>query len=306
MAGTDQGWSDYWQQNTADGEVFVNAEGESHAELGEFWRSILAELEDGKRIIDLASGAGSIFANLPAAHGHALTAADISEVALTTLSERIGDVKTIVCSADNVPLEDGSFDLVVSQFGIEYAGLDAFSEAARLVAPGGRLVALCHYRDGYIDGANRAQLAEAHVVRDVQFIPKARRLTETTLAGDAAAQRQAEQDFLGAATPVAEAMRRCKQGIHVHLFFGFRQLYENRTQYAPEDIFGWLDAIEDQLDTTIERLEHMRGAALSEADLDNVRERFEAAGGVNVEFTPFYTTGNELPVAWVVTAQREQ
>ncbi|MBL4665762.1 MAG: FAD-dependent oxidoreductase, partial [Sneathiella sp.] len=58
---------------------------------------------------------------------------------LEILKERIPRTKTYTCPADNVPLGDYSFDMVVSQFGIEYAGSTAFIEAARLVKNGGKL-----------------------------------------------------------------------------------------------------------------------------------------------------------------------
>ena len=115
MSNSEKGWTDYWKKDSADGEVFVNAQGERHPALAEFWRQQFECLPDGSRIIDLASGAGSVFAHLPEGHDHQLFAADISQVALKALEERFPGVTTIVCSADQVPLGDGSFDVVVSQ-----------------------------------------------------------------------------------------------------------------------------------------------------------------------------------------------
>ena len=92
MTGSEQGWSDYWQREGAKGEVFVNAEGESHPALAEYWQRQLASVAGPARIIDLASGAGSIYAHLPEEHEFELFAADISPVALETLSGRFDKV----------------------------------------------------------------------------------------------------------------------------------------------------------------------------------------------------------------------
>jgi len=304
MSGSERGWSDYWQKDGAKGEVFVSAEGERHPALGEFWRQHLRELEVGTRVIDLASGAGSVYAHLPQDHDFDLFAADISAVALEALTRRFPGVATLACSADKVPLDDASFDLVVSQFGVEYAGLDAFAEAARLVAPGGRFVALCHIRDGYIDSGNRAQLKEAQLVLDVGFIDAAAGLAEAAFGSDAEAIRRAESEFLPVARQVGEGIGRCRKGIHTYLFFGFRELYEKRQQYDLPDITGWLDGMRGELDMNIDRLSRMCKAALSAQDVEKIHELFESQGLEDVHCTPFETPGNKLPVAWNLTAGR--
>ena len=306
MSSSEKGWSDYWQKDSADGEVFVNAEGDRHPALAEFWQAHFADLDHGARVIDLASGAGSIYAHLPEEHTFQLSAADISDIALAALQERFPQVSAIVCSADSIPLDDQSFDAVVTQFGVEYAGVDAFAEAARLVAPGGRFVGLCHIQDGYIDSDNQEQLAAARIVAEQAFIDHASRLITAVFSADPAALKDAQDAFAKAATPVGERMRRCRKGIHTYLFQGFRQLYEKRQQYDLGDITGWLDAMRGELDVNLERLSRMCGAALSESDVRDIKRIFEAQGLVDVNCTPFETPGNKLPVAWKITARKER
>lgn len=95
-----QGWSAYWEQEGAGGEVFVNAQGRKHPALAEFWAGVFEVLAPGARAIDIASGAGSIYAHLTADHGLDLAAADISEEALKVLQERIPGARTYVCPAE--------------------------------------------------------------------------------------------------------------------------------------------------------------------------------------------------------------
>ena len=278
MNASSDGWSDYWEQDGAGGEVFVNASGEAHPALAEFWKTAFSDAPAGARIIDIASGAGSVFAHLPADHDYYLTAADISGVALESLSQRFSGVTTIVCPADKIPLDDASFDIVVTQFGVEYAGVAAFDEAARLVAPGGRFVGLCHYRGGFIESENRAQLDEARIAKERGFIDVAIVLAKAAFTNDAARLKKAQDAFAAAAMPVGEGMQRHRRGIHTHLFQGFRQLYENRRQYALADITGWLDAMRGELDKAIDRLERICAAALSAEDVQQKRQLFEARG----------------------------
>ena len=190
----------------------------------------------------------------------------------------------------------------VTTFGI--AGVGAFSEAARLVAPGGKFIGLCHIRDGYIDSDNRRQLAEAEIVVEQEFIDHAMRMVTAAFAGNPAALKSAEDAFVVAATPIGEGMRRCRKGIHTYLYQGFRQLYERRQQYDLADITGWLDAMRGELDVNLDRLTRMRAAALAESDINEIRRIFEKQGLEDVHCTPFETLGNELPVAWNLTAQK--
>jgi cyclopropane fatty-acyl-phospholipid synthase-like methyltransferase len=88
MIDSDKGWTDYWRKDSADGEVFVNAEGERHPALAEFWQAHFSDLREGSRVLDLASGAGSIYAHLPEEHTFQLSATDISDVALGRLFGR--------------------------------------------------------------------------------------------------------------------------------------------------------------------------------------------------------------------------
>lgn len=306
MSESPEGWSDYWEKDGAGGEVFVNARGEAHPALAEFWRAAFVDVATGARVIDIASGAGSVFAHLPQDRDYVLTATDISSVALESLEQRIPGVTTLVCPADAMPLPDASFDLVVTQFGAEYAGVAAFDEAARLVARGGRFVGLCHYRDGYIDSDNRAQLDEARIVKARGFIDAAIELARAAFSGDPAALKKAQDAFVVVATPVGEGMRRHRKGIHTHLFQGFRRLYEQRRQYDLADVTGWLEAMRGELDKTIDRLERMRAAALSAEDIEEIRRLFEARGLKDVHCTPFEIPGNNLPVAWSLAARKEE
>ena len=56
------------------------------------------------------------------------TCIDISESAISTLVDRFPEVSGVVADARAIPLESESYDVAASQFGIEYAGLEAIDE----------------------------------------------------------------------------------------------------------------------------------------------------------------------------------
>ena len=302
---SDTGWSEYWEKDgAAGGEVFVSSQGGRHPALEEYWLAVFADLSTGARVIDIASGAGSIYAHLDADHGFDLHASDIAAEALEALTERIEGVTTAVAGATELPYDDASFDLVVSQFGIEYAGRDAFSEAARLVSPGGGLAALVHIEDGYVDSNNKAQLDEAELVQRIDFIGRSIDLTNRAFSGNKALLQKTEQAFVPLIREMSEAIKRCPRGVHAYLLAGFKKLYENRQQYRKADIVEWLEQMGGELSKTLDRLSRMRAAAMSVEDMDVIKERLDADGMNEVSAVPFETAGNDLPIAWSLTAKR--
>ncbi len=305
MTATDDSnqWNDYWNNDGAEGEVFVGAGGSSSPELSNWWAQKFARLEPGD-IVDLACGAGSVFAHLPKQHSHRLYGADISPEALALMRQRIPGVTTTACSADSLPYQNGQFSAVCSQFGVEYAGPKAFEEAARVLAPKGHLLILCHYEDGYIDSRNKQHLEHARSVVSSRFIGKALSLTRATYSGNQAKLGQAVEEFIPAEKIVSNACETFPTGIHFHLYTGFRQLYEQRARYAQSDITDWLTAMEADVERNVLRLEHMRRAASSADTMEAITERLEELGCRSVRCVPMTLEKHDLPLAWELTATR--
>lgn len=94
------------------------------------------------RILETAAGTGivteAILTRLP---GAALVATDLNQAMLDVAAARIGDRGITFRQADAqaLPFEDGSFDTVVSQFGVMFFPdrVGAYREARRVLRPGG-------------------------------------------------------------------------------------------------------------------------------------------------------------------------
>ena len=107
------------------------------------------EAADDHHVLDVASGTGepglTIAVQVPRGR---VVLSDLSpqmlEVAVRRASARgLGNVETSVCSADDLPFADASFDAVTARFGyMFFPELDtATAEMARVLRPGGRLAA---------------------------------------------------------------------------------------------------------------------------------------------------------------------
>lgn len=297
-------WSDYWQTESAAGEVFVDKNGEKHKALGEFWRHCLDSLPEGTSIVDLASGAGSIFADLSRSKQFDLHAADLSPEALSKLKERLPQVQTKVCSASALPYSDGTFDIVVSQFGIEYAGQAGFIEAARVVKKGGYIHVLCHIEDGYIDSKNKSELHGAQLVKELAFIEKAIAVTDASFQQNQALLKKTFDQFVAVEPLLADYVNNSTQGIHHHLYHGFKTLFIKREAYSKQDILSWLEGMQKQVDESIIRLSEMRKAASSADDMKEITSKLTAMGMKELKCEPFLLPDHQLPVAWYLSSTK--
>lgn len=98
----------------------------------------------GENVLDVATGTGWSARNV-ARTGATVTGVDISDALLAAASELSGHVqpaiKFLVADAERLPFEDGSFDAVISTFGVMFA-IDqaaAAAELGRVCRRGGRL-----------------------------------------------------------------------------------------------------------------------------------------------------------------------
>ena len=299
-----ENWSQYWQDEGRSGEVFVDAKGRKHPALTQFWTETLASLPDKASVVDIACGAGSVFAEVAGADRLQLFANDISADAVELLQRRMPEVSTEVADARSLPYDDQRFDQVVSQFGVEYAGIEAFLEAARLIKSGGSLVTLSHFRNGYIDSRNAIELTSAEAVLASGFIDHAAAVTAAVFADDRSAFDKAFAGFQPAEQTLAAAHDRHSQGVHSHLYAGFRQLFENRDRYAEADIHAWLNDMRAEVDRTVLRLTTMRNVALGDDEVRKLSAQLASAGLTDTSFEPFEIAGNDRPVAWQIRARR--
>ena len=99
-----------------------------------------AEVGPGKRVLDVATGPGHV-AGLAAARGAQVVGLDIAEVMLELARASSPGVDFRHGDAEQLPLEDGSFEAAVCNFGLLHFGRPegVASELARVVSARGRV-----------------------------------------------------------------------------------------------------------------------------------------------------------------------
>ena len=126
-------WNTYWH-GTGDVGAYSSG-GVSHPAILTFWDEYFQTVQqefDALKIIDIASGNGAVVERALTVFADVqpeFTCVDVSAAAIANIRQRFPQVSGVVADARSIPLDSGSFDVATSQFGVEYAGLDAIDEA---------------------------------------------------------------------------------------------------------------------------------------------------------------------------------
>ncbi len=171
-------WSDYWEQGhlTSFGESFSS---NYTGVLNEIWAPRFAELTNNFKVLDLATGNGALPLMVSDYLKNSTIEGEVIGVDLAKIKTDINAVNL----ADNLnvkllsnidcielPFEDGQFELVMSQYGIEYADLKkAIPEALRVLHSKGRLALVLHHENSLILKRNRRilLLIKADEIEDI-------------------------------------------------------------------------------------------------------------------------------------------
>lgn len=314
---TTRGWDSYWQ-GARDAQAFT-AGGVSHPAVASFWDTILSErasTEEIIRVLDIATGSGAVVERLTQHSGasrYAITCVDISAAAVDSVCTRFPDVVGVVADAKSMPLTSGAYDLVTSQFGIEYAGLAAINEAARLVAPDGSLILLMHFQLGGIFVECATALDAIRRTQQSAFIQHALRFFETGLAAVRGADRAPYDQAALQLNPAIQVLESIlsEHGEHVagdtiaKLYSDVQNIHSRLQYYEPEDVLGWLRTMERELGEYEERMASMLDAAIDDKTFHDVCENLRGQGFTIAKAEPLLIGNNKAPLAWMLSANRQ-
>lgn len=311
------GWDTYW--HGAGGGAAFSRGGTSHPLVLSFWDDFFRKVRDDyarPRMADIASGSGAVVDCARSALDGApaqFTCVDISGSAIDALVKRFPDVRGVVADARDIPLESESYDIVTSQFGIEYAGLDAIGEIARLPASGGRLALLLHHRHGGIYRQCAASLDAIRTMQAAGFVPRAITMFEAGFAacrGESRAAYQAAARNLNPAVREMESIMRkygteVADGTIVRLYKDVATIHGRLPNYEPSEVLGWLQGMQTELEAYAERMASMCDAAIDADTFAGLRDKLQSWGYAIDRADALENISTGVPLGWALIATRE-
>jgi SAM-dependent methyltransferase len=312
-------WDTYWR-GTREPEAFGMG-GPQRAVLEQFWTGLFSATCPTKthpRLLDLACGKGAVcrfafdVARLlahpsPAAHG-----LDYSFAAVAELRRNFPSISVVCGDAGRTPFGDASFDVVASQFGLEYAGPSAFREAARLVARNGVLAAILHLKNGGIFKECTLNLEVVGELRRCRVLE----LTSVAFRAGFALRdgRGGAQDFQQASATMTPAikhmdvlMRRhgrnvCGGTVH-GLYRDIAHMYRRLAAYDAKDVLDWIERMDRELKTYAGRMSLMLGAAIDEVAFSRLIEEAKSHGLAVQVGEPLHMGEGRAPAAWALVCR---
>lgn len=238
---------------------------------------------------------------------------DISQSALQQYRSRVTSGSVCMADSRNLPFSTGTFEVVVSQFGVEYGGWEALLAATDVVAPGGLLALACHLAGGALQLECERNLQAIEAISKVSLLRAARNVFEWSGSGASQASqdprfREAERTFASAVRTTEGILRSHGQGVAGgtvwRLYSDLAHMYPRMAQYDANDLQQWCSQMDDETTLYAARMRMMINAGVDPA----TRERYSGHLASN-RFTIHQdliksVEPDSQPFAWILVAER--
>jgi ubiquinone/menaquinone biosynthesis C-methylase UbiE len=180
-------WTSYWQSG------FLHSlpgtyDGNYGGSIGRYWRHFFSGLAEPCHVLDLATGNGPLphcLLQVNQLEGVQCTAVDLSAIAPAWWAAEIPAHRNRVRFVGKVdlgqlPFEGAHFDVIVSQYGLEYGPRpQTLNELARVLRRDGEIRAICHhYRSMLLQQAHHERAHIAWILKDSGWFEAAAAMLE--------------------------------------------------------------------------------------------------------------------------------
>ncbi len=151
-------WTHYWRTTPAASRgCLPDLPGVAANHLQEIWRQFFASLPRSARLLDLGTGGGAVLTEAQAVRPDL----QLSGVDYAAVLPKLDTAITLYPETriEQLPFADGSFEVISSQFALEYGNVSAaIQEVSRVSTFEGKYLFICHHADGVIVRDNLARL----------------------------------------------------------------------------------------------------------------------------------------------------
>ncbi len=307
-------WDEFWQFAGADDQP--NLSGVNHAGVPALWKTFLrqhAVVAPDASYLDIATGDGAVLDAIADVEGASLERVwciDASDAVVSLLESKYPAVTPVCADAADLPFEDNRFDLVTSQFGIEYSTDEAIDEAVRVLAPNGHLFFMMHVTDGIPCRESKASLDALRRIETSKFLTLSREFFAAGFDAVRGADRAAYDAAGVALNPAIDDLTAILEeygedvagGSVIYLLDNVQRIHERIAYHDPDEVLGWIDGLQTRFAAFVIRLESMLNAAKNEDEITAVCDHLRKLGLTIQRKQPLHFDNGDVPFAWVLHA----
>ncbi|WP_339768947.1 class I SAM-dependent methyltransferase [uncultured Paraglaciecola sp.] len=302
-------WEKHWIKTS---DTAAHASNAIHDRVTQhYWKSNLKScILKNNQVLDLASGRGALLDIVRSCqpfqtdHGMQYCSVDLSKTALQKIKSVYPKSNVVRADCAKLPFPSNSFDLIMSQFGIEYAGLDAFFECSRVLKKSGKFMGISHYRHGALHIECVDNLEAVDFLSNIEFFRYAQLAFHAKLTGDPDVQsKQLEMVFTDILSRLFHAVSEQPKlvgGLLLRLYNDTSYMYKNWDRFEAVAIIQWLDNMEEELNNYRARMASMNESALDEASLDQALIAFKTKGFNKIIRREISINKHTQPFAWSI------
>ena len=279
----------------------------------DFWKRVLGPIRSEllhSKVLDVACGDGALANTLAHELGgrpEAMVCLDYSFEAVQIVKSCHQNVNGVVSDAKNLPFTPGAFDMVTSQFGVEYAGPLAAVAAAELVAPECLLALLMHHRNGIIFEECQADARAIRELLRLEFIGCSLDMFTSAQKGDEqlffSAENALAEKFSGLESMLDKYGPKVAGGTLLQLYQHVAKVHDNLRRYDLNEVVDWLNRVEGELPSYAGRMQSMCDAALDKSQFDEIVSALQEQSFSMIEAGALIDSKRGGPLGWMLVAR---
>lgn len=299
-----QKWNEFWAKESDFHEVFVCGGDDNNNALKKLWHSVFAQFNSQERIIDIASGAGSIYRSISAKNFSNLVAVDGSASALNALSKDLPEVTTIEQDITIHNTDIDCADHIVSQFGIEYGGIAAFKVALAMLSSGGSIHCLCHGQKSSIPIQQQQQLEGIELIRTTEFLSIAIHCIAAMYRNDVPMIEKYVGQFRKVEPLLARFASEFPQTFAAYIHASLKKMILRLKSYNEKDVLEWCESALDQCDEVESRARDIVNIALDTDKIQQLKQLFTLNKMENFQVEDVINDNNASVIGLLISASK--